>query len=296
MAAGLSDYTEEKQRVLATVLAAHMGAAKSIIARHHAYPRYVFVDLNAGPGYDRQGCEGSPAIALRVAGEVGLPMDAWLCERDASTLRMLRAHFGTHPGAHILAGDHDETHRQIVTSYRGRPPVYGLVYSDPNAAVLPVEALAALTTGTLARVDILAHINANGGYKRTRSAHPDRYLADDLEKLGKRYMWVRREIGPWQWTFVIASNWGGFPAFKNRGVVPVDSDEGATILDRLNYSRNERRRSLQSPLPFLTSDHIAPTPSTWPTRDSAPYAALSWSGPLGAASDAPSDVQPKSTT
>lgn len=99
-------------------------------------------------------------------------------------------------------------------------------------------------------MDILAHINANGAYKRTRHLHADRYLAADLERIGKRHLWVRREEGPWQWTFVIGSNWPNFPRFDARGIVPVSSDAGGAILERINFTHKERQRSMQAALPI----------------------------------------------
>lgn len=262
MAAGMSDYTEIKQRVFEVAVRAHMGSVKSIVRRYRTYARYLYVDLNAGPGFDRSGKEGSPAIVLRVAAELELPIDAWLCERDPAELLRLRARFGNLEGVRILDGDHHETFERIVAAYRRMNAVYGLVYADSNGDLLPVEPLAGLTCGSLSHVDILAHINANGGYKRTRHLHADRYLADDLDRLGKKYLWVRREEEAWQWTFVIASNWAGFPRFGAQGIVPVESESGGAILDRINFSRNERRRSLQPALPFPEMNPTAPTPNT----------------------------------
>lgn len=93
---GHGDYTALKQQHFRTILRAHLAIVAAVQARdRRANSQYVYVDTNAGPGYDpeRTPRQGSPRIFLEevVAAEHQPVVSAFLQERSAVNCERLRA-------------------------------------------------------------------------------------------------------------------------------------------------------------------------------------------------------------
>lgn len=290
MSIGQSEYTHEKQEVLRMILAVHMRIVKGILSKKpRLYPRYVYADLNAGAGFnDAVGVVGSPIVAAQEADRLGLPIDLTLFERDAETRSRLVERLTGRNDVNVY-GDHNDHWRDLFWWHQGtRQGAYGLCYWDPNAATIPIEVINGLICKPLDAVDVLLHVNANGGYKRAQAGRPAgvprRYLADDVLSLDKRHWWIREPRLDWQWTFLIGSNWDGFPEFRRKDFHALYSPAGLRILERLNLSERERKEGWPR-LPFEIQP-TGPTPNTSGIRASAPSGRSSSSAPAASASDA----------
>ena len=290
MIQGQSDYTLEKQRVFWTIAATHMQIVRSKLrAWPGSYPRYAYIDLNAGSGYNTEaGIWGSPTIAAAIGDRLNLPLDLTLFEADLARRQELAARLSGRDDVHIY-GDHAAEWRYIAAWYRGaRQTVLGLVYFDPNAALIPIDVINGLVVKPLDKVDVLLHINANGGYKRPRgrghAEYQGRYLADDVAKLDKRHWWIRKPKTDWQWTFLIGSNWAGFPEFRKQEFYPLASEIGQQVIEGLSLSERERKEQLAR-LPFALQPTEL-TPSICAIPASAPSGPPPSRGPAASASDA----------
>lgn len=297
---GQSEYTREKQEVFGTIVATHVRVVRGIKSKHRrGYERYSYADLNAGPGFNSDaGVAGSPIIVAACADAEGVPVDMWLFEADDAKRSALTERMAGREGVSIY-GDH-RAHWGMVTAWN-RPDriVDGLVYWDPFGDPVPVNIINGLIASPRDKVDVLLHVNANGAYKRPRGrGHADyqgRYLADDIGRINKQFWWVREPATDWQWTFLIGSNWSGFPQFRKLGFHRLDSPRGLAVLDRLNLSKRESDGRWPR-LPFDVSPPTARTPSTSSIRDFWLSEPSSCSVPLADASGAASGRQPNRTT
>jgi hypothetical protein len=249
---GRSQNTPTKQRDLRYILDVHMNIVGNIHKKlpNWPYERYVYLDLTAGDG-GPAGTPGSPLIAAAEAAAHQMPIDLWLCEQNADTMAELeRRTAALRPPicyVHLLPGDHINTVPFVLAHYATvKQPLFGLAYYDPNSDPLPVPLIKSIITAPgFARVDVLAHINANGAYKRTPSPERrTRYLSDDLDAIPKDVRLIRQPLGQWQWTFAYLTDHQGAPRFRNLNFVDIDSDQGHEVLTRLALTRRERNPML----------------------------------------------------
>lgn len=302
--AGHSPDSKLKMAHFDEILRAHMayawlgviGKYRSQGWRHH--PRYLFWDLNAGPGRYVDGARGSPLRALEAAAELGVALEAGLFECDPATVNRLRGvlgeartHWTADPICRVVPGDHHATVPDVLSRLGEHVTerAYGLVYSDSNGERVDVALLRQIAEPwVLQRLDFLVYVSATA-YKRRRGANLKEvgYLADDLVALGKPYVWIREPRGQWQWTFVLASATDRLSVPPAVGFHRLDSPEGHSILDYLNISRRERRERTPAPVPSappapLLDDHYhvcvqcglyweCPTPTAVCTRQPASW-------------------------
>lgn len=256
--AWISAETEGKEADFAGIVAMHMNICKAIRARYGG-PPYLYADLYAGPGHLEFGGRqflGSPLIVAETAARVGLPVEALLFEKEATTAVRLTAAVGEWPAARVLHG-RCEAEFGAWLDLNGRQPTrYGLVYSDPIRDEIP-HALLRKAATLLPKVDLLSYVSATQ-YKRRRGVDPTRaLLAEHVAVVPKKVVLIREPIGAWQWTFVLWSNWVDFPEWRRRGFYRLDSRDGTRVLDRLTLTDKERRASANVELPFDSSPAYA---------------------------------------
>jgi hypothetical protein len=231
---------------MATYLRATPGAQQSWSAWRRVHPEFVYIDLTAGAGY-LDGVAGSPMIVLKLAQELGVPLRAYFCERNARSCDILAEHLAREgmEGAtcRIMRGDHADTVAEITAELSSfHALVFGHIYADPNGTPIPVEAIQTLLADrNMERLDVLAYIAATNAYKRARGAgFSGRTLAGDIYRLGKRHLVIRAPHHRQQYTFVFATNWPKAPTLKGRGFAAFDTPEGQGYLDRMEFTSAER--------------------------------------------------------
>lgn len=223
-------------------------ATRNRLTASGVHPSHLYVDLNAGCGRNEvTGDDGSPVIYAKLVREMGLPVDAYLFERDPEAARALDRNMAAYrtdcQRYTILCADHMERMPLLMAELsRDHRRRHGIVYSDPNGADVPFDLLAAIAE-VLPTTDLVASINATA-IKRCRGAMGEklgryRPLCDSLDAVPKRNRWVRCPVGAWGWTMAVLTNWTpkGPPP---RGFYPHTSREGQAILNRLSWSESER--------------------------------------------------------
>lgn len=256
---GYGEYTEEKLDQIEMVLEVHMrivqGASRKP-DRLWMSREYYYFDFAAGAGYSK-GRRGSALIAVDTAARLGLSLNGYFCEMEPKTAMQLQGNLRDQPGnLRVLVGDCCETiPDEMAPLARVNGSRLGLILWDPNGAMsLPLPAIhAVIRTPCFERVDVLTYL-AGATAKRWRGrqdvVRDIPRLAESLGAIGKRYLFVRKPVGNWQWTFVIATDWPKFPEFRKQGFRPVGSEEGTAIMETLNYTRAELKELHQPSLEY----------------------------------------------
>lgn len=241
--AGYGPYTDIKQQHFNAFLTMHTRAVGAILGRWGSitYPRFVYVDLNAGPGILDDGehrWDGSPLLFLDAAYRAGVKFDAFFHERNREAMAKLAATLREQSAdgdrCTLLFGDNAETVKTVV-DHLGKihKRVHGLVYADPNGGALPIQAMRRIAA-VARKIDFLVYASAAGNKRIGRP------MIDDLRSVGRKHLLVREPLGQHQWTFVIMTDWADFPVLKAQSFHNIASPEGAAIAERLNWSTRER--------------------------------------------------------
>lgn len=286
---GQSDNTPLKQKSLYTILDAHTQIVNKIIRRpmtkRYAETHYLYVDLNSGPGKYND-IDGSPLIFKSVANANKTPYLAILSEiskqncnnlmtatssdtdgycYDCSTDMLQGSNIA---GAFLNGGgwgivcneDNVITLNSILNHYKtvtDKKP-YGMVYVDPNNHEARFDNFHEFFSFSRLRyLDLLIHVSGTS-IKRLLHTSTTKRIADSISSINKKYWLIRKPYGIWQWTFLLGTNWDGFPQFKNLDFVYIDSDEGREYLRLINNTKEE----------LLSENHIQPINNTYHTRSS----------------------------
>jgi hypothetical protein len=267
----ISPDTEAKERDFHGVLWTHATMCKSIIGRRSTRP-YLYVDLYAGPGnleFRGRQFAGSPLVARDVLAETGMPYLAVHYERDPAVAARLAEALWV-PTSLLDAVTAENAPVYVEPCQAGfprwldengrQPDRYGLVYADPIRDEIPHDLLNAAAR-IMPKVDLLSYVSANQ-YKRRRGiderlngANATRpFLLDHIQAVKKRVVLIREPLGKWEFTFVLWTDWDGYPAWEKRGFYRLDSPRGQAVLDRLNLSKGKRHARDNTP---LWSDDVA---------------------------------------
>lgn len=268
----ISNETELKEQHYAGIVQMHLTICRSILGRRGG-PPYLYADLHAGPGwleYAGRRFRGSPLIFMEAARKADIRYEALCFDSDESVADRLADAMRQDNHSDKLFDVEDDGAIRVVPRncergmagwLRGQghqPGRHGLVYADPIGTEMPSGLLADIARA-LPRVDILSYVSASN-YKRRRGQNAARAtLAEHIAAVGKKYALIREPYGKHQWTFVLFTNWDGFPEWKQIGLHRVDSEKGQRVLDLLNLTSRELHEATNTPLFQL------------PRRGDAPY-------------------------
>lgn len=236
-------YTPEKQQHYAAFLGMHLRATQGVILQNHAWapPLYSLYDLNAGAGHDVDGAWGSPLHFLSQASRYlhKVPYEAHFYEHEHGTAELLAqalAQVDCGLGQYIL---HTCSHVEASQHMPQSKVALGLVYSDENAANIPLELLEWIATYRT-RLDLLIHCTATT-IKRVRSIFAGRLaLGDILQQCPKKVWMIREPYGRFQWTFLYGTNWVNAPVLSRQRFHAITSSRGMGILHLLDTTAKER--------------------------------------------------------
>ena len=244
---GLSGHTDDKQRVFAGLLAMHI-----TICSHMNRP-YLYVDLNAGPGkklFDGKEVTGSPIIAVELLdGKLDDYFALLLEERKdlAAELQIQMCALNIPTSRWDVKWIDNKKAVSLLDTMSKQSPM-GVIYHDPNGD-LDMDLLGLLSRiAGFRQVDILIHLSA-ANLKRSRKATqsgPD--LETALSSVSKKYWLVKEPTGKHQWTFLLGTNWDAFPTWKKEGFYRTNTPRGQDILNRVAFTKRERRDQLQPSL------------------------------------------------
>jgi hypothetical protein len=253
---GYSEYTKDKQSAFDRFLARHYMVCTGAIREHRggAAPDFYHFDLNAGPG-EIMGMKGSPLVFARQAARqrmlTGLWSRGYFFERDARRMAVLRQRVSRfveeeHPEFQgrfeFVPGDHCETVPKVLAaSFRSEgPQVFGLVYSDPKGVVNFPAIREFSRHPRLQKMDILIHLSATTWKRCLHAAHckESATLDEELARIGKSTIHLRRIATNQQWTFAFCTNMPNYPQLVREGFHNIRSTEGRRTLQIITY-RNE---------------------------------------------------------
>lgn len=242
---GYSDATQIKQQHFQNIVDVSLRIVSAILLRNSwADPLYTFIDLNAGPG-NINAQDGSPQIFCSLAENYSrIKKKVTLCEindKNADQLEHLRVDYKDFAdySIQVLRGDHNDTVPPLIPA----APIktYGLIYNDPTGS-LPSFDLLQMLADAYPLTDILIHTSASNLKRQRRAEHcpVDKRIDEYVQAINKKHWIVREPYTKFQWTFLLGTNWDGFPQFKRLGFYRADELDGAAIMRRLAYTQSER--------------------------------------------------------
>lgn len=224
--------------------------------------RYFYIDLNAGSGI-YNGIKGSPIVLLDAISGAHIfePFDVYLCEINTESAhkllqtciskmdrpsvaqngRMCEVSSFKGDSLCVINKDNVSWVNDIVSSgrYDEEPYYVGMIYSDPNGCETFNNIARLSKMKALGMVDVLMHLSATT-IKRVAGVNPNTTrLLDGIQSINKKYWWIRKPYGQFQWTFIIGTNWQRFPNLKTFGFYRIDTPEGLEILNFTHYTQQE---------------------------------------------------------
>lgn len=252
---GYSEYTTQKMYNFKKIAEMHVGICQGIISRKSwCDSRYFYMDLTAGtgviPGTDLPNCAKTMIATLR---QKYIQFQAHLI--DQNNITTLRNNLDSSPALYYYPDDHNQVIKNIIPKYLPKPS-YGLIFYDPNSPGIINGHWQSLNSISdiyndyphLKQVDFMMYLSGTA-IKRVRHL-TQKKLQDWLAMLDKKYWVVRKPKGPWQWTFILGTNWNAYPNIKSIGFHPSDTSEGGDIFDTINLTNEELKelRNYQLPL------------------------------------------------
>jgi len=257
---GMSEYTKTKQNHLKIILDVHIRISNCIIRKNQNFRKeFCYIDTNSGPGkysYKGQEIMGSPMVFLNSSIKFNGQVHAFFIDENYDSINALRkisaigfkmpkydVRCFTGKNYEIL-GDLEEA--------RAIPRILGIVYVDPSGTIYAdqpknqvtyFEILSLLSEiPTFSIVDFLMNVSCSN-IKRVRSCSLTKRiptLRQAIEGIkGKKYWLIREPYARHQWTFILGTNWYGFPEFEGIGLYHVRSKRGNEILEELNLTKSE---------------------------------------------------------
>jgi len=233
---GESESTKVKLGIFRDLITMHVG----ICAGQKWCRSYAYIDMNAGPGIAPE-CQlrGSPLLFLDAIKEQLKPLNyaALMIDSNPAYAAELRSRLAGYPRVHVEHGDHCVVAPRDIALLNHRP--HGLIYHDPNG-IPSWETLAAIFALPQARyLDLLMYVRLND-LNRVNSLRynrklPDFTLTEGLAAIKKQTLIIREPARPTNWTYLIATNWTGFPVWYRKGFHLLTSREGQAILMRHSF-------------------------------------------------------------
>lgn len=233
---GQSGVTHDKQVFFECILRQHMFLTSCIIKKNDwTYPTYYYIDTNAGSGYNDEVNErGSPLIFRSCSHILKIPFKAILIDRHEPYIEELKRRTTWSEDYIFLPKDNELVIPAISKRlYNKGRPVFGLLYHDPNGCP-DLTMLKSITINK--RLDLLIRFNATAG-KRSHN----KVRAEDLFRLKDN--WILKgplSSDPWQWSFLLGTNYLALDGWKGIGFHNIKSIEGSEIFRHINFTEKEK--------------------------------------------------------
>ncbi len=223
----------------------------SVLKRKRPWTQYLYVDLNSGPGYYEKINEPcSPIIFLSESNQHQiLEPQSHFVEINPAVFKELQNTLfdlrNSHTNTNFQLYHMDNLmFSELFCRKYSRRPFMGLVFADPmGAGKSEFESLQQFSQ-TFPYVDLLIHLQG-ASIKRAShcpitSEHGNLSLPDYLSLINKKKFLIRRPYDKHQFTFLLATNWMGFPEFKKIGMYDITSPEGKEIFNSIAFTQKER--------------------------------------------------------
>lgn len=255
---GLSDESPHKYRDAEGLFGMVIRMAGGALRRNRPYgwaQRYVWLDITAGPGA-HPGLLGTPPLAMQHLARLpgGIETHATFIDVEPSNVTALAQLLHDEYGApqddgppfveegnyRVLCGDNRAIAEEALRlAPRSR---LGAITADPTG-VIDFDLIAQLATQEGRRdYDLLLYVSATS-LKRMRRAGftggDTRILTERMALCRKKLWIIRKPASPFQWTWLVGTNWTKMPAWSKAGFEAVTSDLGQAYLRRLTYTPEE---------------------------------------------------------
>ena len=265
---GYGEYTLEKFTCYKEFLLKYLSIVRSIQQRKWSWTEKYFhyMDLNAGPGIINFGVPlvpagtiGSPLIFKQLADRMRVNYLAEFFEANPESSEQLKNNllreitigdFINETRCHCA--DHNELIRQYLT--RHKKWAFGLVYHDPNNGDISFDTLEHIST-LRPRYDILINFPAALFKRRPEHFRDEKLLTDCIDGIEKSRWFIKdlMDGDRHQWTFLFGTNYEGMTPIKKIGFRDVNDPVGQQTFQKVNASKNIRKKKGQPPLPGLTT-------------------------------------------
>lgn len=253
---GHSEYTELKMYNFKKIAEMHVKICQGIISRNSwCDNKYFYMDLTAGTGVipdtDLPNCA---SVMRNTLGNTRMQFQAHFI--DQNNTNTLRRNLGPSPCLYYYDNDHNHVMKDIISKYVQKPS-YGLIFYDPNAPGIvnghwqSLNSIADIYNNypQLGQVDFMMYLSGTA-VKRVRHL-TQKKLQDWLAMLNKKHWVVRKPKGPWQWTFILGTNWDAYPKIRSIGFYPSKTEEGKNIFDTINLTNEELQKMRNHQLSFF---------------------------------------------
>ncbi len=237
---GQSLVTPLKEHDLSEILH-YLFSIHRAILKKNILPPFLHCDANSGSGINKDVCcEGSPRVFIRAAYHYDFLKSAFFIEIEKEYVQELIQNIPPFNWITIINEDNKTALPKIIDT-KSTPWTHGLIYHDPNGYP-DFELLEEIFKKENAkRLDILIRLEATT-IKRCRTAFPDKgyqELGGHLARIKKSDWLIQEPQTAHQFSFLLGSNWPDLSTLKKIGLHLLASDEGRSIFDRLNYTKNE---------------------------------------------------------
>ena len=267
---GSSAITPFKQKDLERLLSIQIGKAFGVYQKHHTEKWYTedcyFIDCSAGDM--AQNCLTSPQIFLDNLlkfKESSFPSRLYLIEKtptipsEPNTFEKLKNNFQIYKNKRTITARVILRHanmQKCLSQFTPHPYRFGLLYFDPNGFTFEdYEALFEFLKGN-PRIDVILNINItqlnrNRPVKKAKGFEKywDFYLSTLLHRLNKDYIWIRDNSildikSKFTFVMIFGTNMFDYSIGKNNShFVPIDSVKGQAIIQKHNFTKNERKQN-----------------------------------------------------
>lgn len=225
----------------------HSRAVRGILSREGwADPRYHWIEPHCGPGTYPNGDRG---CALRVAEILSKELPGQyrliLNDLDPSNAVQHENAIRQYCQTNVFTLDCGDFVNGLI--YHITRPIFGFIFFDPNGGP-NWEAINRFScVPRFERCDILVNVNSVGikwARKNAICKNHTKTATQHLREINKKYLflWEPNPSDNWQFSLVVATNWGAFPQFEKLGFYLIDSPKGKLIADRMDYTREERHK------------------------------------------------------
>jgi hypothetical protein len=249
---GCSKMTSTKQGHFEEFLKTHLKICGSVMRRDYVAPEYLYFDLNAGPGFARDGA-GSPVTFVRQAVQRRIPFQGFFFEDGKKRIESLKVclarEWSRYPEIrdrlHFIPGDHRITLPRELIPFSDREglTVNGLAYTDPFGRVHFDALREFVKHPRLSMLDILIHLSATTRKRCLWADHCEERttIEEELLALGKKTVHIRVPYTNQEWTFAFCTNMDRYPELRDIDFYDIRSPEGRRIMKIITLRKKELR-------------------------------------------------------
>ncbi|OQY29878.1 MAG: hypothetical protein DRI56_12335 [Chloroflexota bacterium] len=250
---GYGDCTGIKMEHFPRIVAMHLAVTQAVLNKNSYFRQhYRYIDLTAGKGFSPNGDKGSPIVFLDQAESTKfqIPYRADFIEQESKNINELKEAINREKKKNgWVARDihfHNNTYQieiPILLSEKNDKE-FGLVFVDPSGELPDFDCLRYIAK-MRPRMEILIYLSSTN-VKRTIQ-YTGKRLSDYIGNIEKSHWLIRKAISwdQFKWTFLLGSNASLFKDYKSINFYQLESQDGQTILEKLDFTKKERVEAKQ---------------------------------------------------